>query len=88
MKTMSRGLIIGVGLLMTMLASCATQPSPTAIDPPGFFMGIIHGFLVIPAFFMSIFTDVRIYAFPNSVLGYDLGFFLAFLIQAGRTDEL
>jgi len=58
------------------IASCATQPSQEAYDAPGFFSGLLHGFLIIFSFIGSLFTDVRIYAFPNSGGWYDLGYVL------------
>jgi hypothetical protein len=58
------------------IASCASQPSPTAYDPPSFFMGIFHGFIILFSFIGSIFTDVRIYAFPNSGVMYDFGYLI------------
>jgi hypothetical protein len=58
------------------LASCATQPFPTAIDPPGFLMGIVHGFCIFFTLVGSFFMDVRIYEFPNSGGFYDLGYFI------------
>jgi len=61
---------------MLLLASCATQPPVTAVDPPGFFSGLLHGFLVLFSLIGSVFMDHRIYAFPNSGWWYDLGFFL------------
>ena len=67
------------------IASCATQPTPNAYDPPGFLMGIVHGFCILFSLIGSIFTDVRIYAFPNAGGWYDFGFFLgaAFLLGGG-----
>lgn len=61
------------------VASCATQPSVEAYDPPGFFSGLLHGFLIVFSFIGSLFTDIRIYAFPNSGGWYDFGY----LIGAG-----
>jgi len=58
------------------LASCASQPSPEAYDPPGFFSGLLHGFLILFSFIGSLFTDVRIYAFPNSGGWYDFGYLI------------
>ncbi len=69
-------LLVGAALAV---ASCAHQPAPEAYDPPGFFMGLIHGFIILFSFIGSLFTDVRIYAFPNSGGWYDLGY----LIGAG-----
>jgi hypothetical protein len=57
-------------------AGCAHQPQPVADNPPGFWMGFVHGLLIICSFIGSLFTDVRIYAFPNSGVWYDLGFVL------------
>lgn len=63
-------------ILVFAVAGCATQPEPTAWDPPGFFSGLLHGFIIVFSLIGSIFTDVRIYAFPNSGFWYDVGFFL------------
>lgn len=60
-----------------LLASCATQPSPAGYaDPPGFFSGLLHGFFILFSLVGSIFTDYRIYAFPNTGGWYDFGYFL------------
>jgi hypothetical protein len=56
------------------LVSCASQPSPSAFDPPGFLMGIVHGFCIFFSLIGSIFMDIRIYAFPNSGGFYDFGY--------------
>jgi hypothetical protein len=72
-------------ICMMGIAGCATQPTPSAYDPPGFLMGIVHGFCILFSLIGSIFTDVRIYAFPNAGGWYDFGFFLgaAFLLGGG-----
>ncbi len=70
---MKRILFICV-LLVLFLTSCAHQPDPSAYDPPGFFMGLIHGFCIIFSLIGSIFTDVRIYEFPTSGGWYDFGY--------------
>jgi hypothetical protein len=59
-----------------LLAACATQPTPTAFEPPGFLLGLVHGFIAPLAIFAEIFTNVRVYAFPNSGGWYDFGFML------------
>ena len=56
------------------IASCATQPRPEAFDPPGFFSGLLHGFLIVFSFIGSLFTNIRIYNFPNSGAWYDFGY--------------
>lgn len=65
----------GLAVLLV-LAGCATQPPVTAYDPPGFLSGLLHGFLIFFSLVASIFTEHRIYAFPNSGGWYDLGYFL------------
>ena len=68
------------------LSACATQPPLSASGPPGFFSGLLHGFTILFSLIGSIFTDYRIYAFPNSGGWYDLGYFLgaaAFLSGGG-----
>ena len=64
----------GLVFIAVVLGGCATQPEPSAYDPPGFFSALFHGFLSPFALIGSIFADVRIYAFPNSGGWYDLGF--------------
>ena len=66
-------LVIAMALI---LASCATQPRPEVYHPPGFFSGLLHGFLILFSFIGSLFTDIRIYNFPNSGGWYDFGFLI------------
>ncbi len=66
--------LVIIGVLS--IASCASQPNPTAYNPPGFFTGIFHGFIILFSFIGSIFTDIRIYAFPNSGVMYDFGYLI------------
>src|SRR5580765_7733346 len=47
-------------------AACATQPVPQAMNPPGFWMGVVHGLTAIFALVGELFTNYRVYAFPNS----------------------
>lgn len=68
--------LAGVFVAAIALASCATQPYPDAYDPPGFFSGLLHGFLIFFSLIGSIFTDARIYAFPNSGGWYDFGYLI------------
>jgi len=58
------------------LNGCAHQPPPEAFEPPGFWYGLLHGFLIVFSFIGSLFTDVRIYAFPNSGRWYDFGYLI------------
>ena len=75
------GILVTTAVLV--LASCATQPPVTGADPPGFFSGLLHGFLIFFTLIGSIFTDYRIYAFPNSGGWYDLGFVLGAATSLG-----
>ena len=65
------------------LQSCATQPPPASLNPPGFLWGLLHGFLIIFSFIASLFTDYRIYAFPNSGVWYDFGYLLGAMMCLG-----
>ena len=67
------------------LIGCATQPAPNAMEPPGFWMGVVHGFLIFFSMIGSFFSDVRIYAFPNSGTFYDLGYVLGAMMSLGGT---
>lgn len=73
-------IICGVAMLVQ---SCATQPPPAVLNPPGFFSGLLHGFLILFGFIGSLFTDYRIYAFPNSGGWYDFGFLLGAMTFLG-----
>lgn len=56
------------------LTGCATQPSRGV--PPGFAMGLVHGFMAPFSLAASLFRDVRVYAYPNTGFGYESGFVL------------
>ncbi len=70
-------------LIVLGLFGCATQPVPDAFDPPGFWTGMVHGFLIFFSMIGSYFSDIRIYAFPNSGGFYDLGYLLGAMISLG-----
>jgi len=79
----SKRAAVALGLIM-ILASCASQPDASNYSSaPGFFSGIWHGLVAPIAFFFAIFTDVRMYAFPNSGNWYDFGFLLGLSAWAG-----
>jgi hypothetical protein len=67
---------IALVLAAVLLPGCAHQPPPLPIDAPGFFSGLLQGFLILVSLVGSLFTDVRVYAFPNSGFWYDLGYFI------------
>ena len=75
-----------IGALVLLLAACATQPpASVAASAPGFWYGLLHGVISPVALIASIFSDVRIYAFPNTGLGYDAGFVLGVVCLMGAS---
>jgi hypothetical protein len=74
-------MVIGIALVV---ASCATQPGSRNDTPPGFLLGLLHGFLMPFSFIGSFVTDARIYAYPNSGGSYDFGYLIgAFYFLGG-----
>jgi hypothetical protein len=68
--------LLMLALLVVALSGCAHQPPSALPGVPGFFHGLLHGFLILASLVGSVFTDVRVYAFPNSGFTYDLGFLI------------
>jgi hypothetical protein len=84
MKRSARFLLFAAACTASLLlVSCATQPPPTAPHLPGFLHGLLHGFLIVFSFVGSLFTHVRIYAYPNSGGWYDFGFLLGAMMFLG-----
>jgi hypothetical protein len=76
-------------VLALVIAGCATQPKPMDAGLPGFFSGLLHGFLILFSFIGSLFMDVRIYNFPNSGVWYDFGYVIgASIFLCGLGSEL
>lgn len=74
--------------LALLVAGCATQSPAGEFEPPGFIMGLFHGFVILFSLIGSFFTDVRIYAYPNAGVWYDVGYFIgtmAFLSGGGAS---
>ena len=79
-----RGLaIILLFAVVLSLASCATQTVPNVHKPPGFLLGLLQGFISLFSLIGSLFFDTRIYGFPNSGSGYDVGFVLGAAVFYG-----
>src|SRR5262245_15093400 len=75
MRGIRRSVVTSIAVIT---AGCASQPLPTSFAP-GFLLGLVHGIMVPLSFIGSIFRDsIRIYAFPNTGVMYDLGFVLGF----------
>ena len=70
-------------LLLLALGACASQPAPPVPDVPGFFSGLWHGAIAPLAFVGGLFTDIRMYAFPNTGSWYDFGFLIGLSIVWG-----
>lgn len=70
--------IAGLLILVVLLTGCTfagTQPDET----PGFFMGIWHGIIAPFTLIVRWFTDIQMYAIPNTGFTYDLGFILGLI---------
>jgi hypothetical protein len=68
--------LICLFIVVALVSGCATQPTVLEPNPPGFWLGAWHGFTILFSLAGSVLLDVRIYAFPNAGLSYDIGFFL------------
>ena len=66
--------ILFAAVLVLGVLGCATQPPPSTHDLPGFFTGLLYGFIMPFSLIGSLFWKVRVYAFPNAGGWYDLGF--------------
>jgi hypothetical protein len=69
--------------LLLIFAGCATQPSSGGSDAPGFLVGLLHGVIAPFAALIGLFSDSRIYAFPNSGISYDIGFLIGLAFWGG-----
>jgi hypothetical protein len=84
MKTKFRLLYFLLFTAAVIFASgCATHSAGQVENPPGFFKGLLHGFIVLFSFIAGLFTDFKIYAFPNTGGWYDFGFLLGVMIFFG-----
>lgn len=69
--------------VILLIASCTGhRPSGSAGDP-GFWLGLWHGIIAPISFFISLFSDVRMYQWPNIGRWYDFGFLLGISIWGG-----
>jgi hypothetical protein len=70
--------VLGLGALL-LLTACATQPPEDMSSVPGFFSGLFHGLFSFFALIAGVFSDIKVYNYPNTGWWYDFGF----LIGAG-----
>lgn len=75
--------LAAVVILGVFSTSCATQGFAPVEEPAGFFWGLLHGFIILFSFIGSLFTDFKIYAFPNAGGWYDFGYLLGVMIFFG-----
>jgi hypothetical protein len=68
--------IISMVIISLCIMGCAHQPLSAISNGPGFWNGLLHGFIAPVSFIVSLFTDFRIYEFPNSGRWYDFGFMI------------
>lgn len=84
MKTKNRLILLVLFVVAVAIATgCATHSFNEVINPPGFLKGLLHGFIVLFSFIASLFTDYKIYAFPNAGGWYDFGFLLGVMFFFG-----
>ena len=76
-------MLSAICVVALLLQSCATQPPSGVFNAPGFLSGLLHGFLIVFSFVASLFTDYRIYAYPNSGGWYDFGYLLGAMAFLG-----
>ena len=68
--------IILFAIFSSILLGCATHSMLPSEDPPGFFSGLLHGFIILFSFIAGFFTDYQIYNLPNSGGWYDFGYII------------
>jgi hypothetical protein len=73
-------LLICVALLFV---SCAAHQPVGQAGEPGFWLGLWHGIASPITFIISLFSDIRIYAFPNAGRWYDFGFLIGLCVWSG-----
>lgn len=76
-------LFVAGAFLIFAIAGCATQTMEQVAEPPGFFKGLLHGFILMFSFIAGLFTDYTIYAFPNTGGWYNFGFLLGVMMFFG-----
>lgn len=73
-----------LGLTLLTLAACASQPYVETDHAPGFFRGLLHGFIAWFALIGHLFDHkIRIYAYPNLGGWYDFGFLVGASLWGG-----
>jgi hypothetical protein len=84
---MKRLALVSSFSLALLVAGCAHQPPAPGSDLPGFFLGLVQGYISLFSLIGGLFFDVRIYAFPNSGWWYDLGFVVGVMAFYGSGTQ-
>jgi hypothetical protein len=73
--------IIMLALVGLVLSGCtfAGDSSALTAGTPGFLMGIWHGIIAPYTLIVRFFLDIKMYAIPNTGIGYDVGFLLGII---------
>jgi hypothetical protein len=76
--------------VVCVLAACAPSANPLTDQalgdgsPAGFLLGVWHGFIVVIAFVVSLFSDsVGVYEVYNTGWSYNLGYLLGLMMALG-----
>lgn len=79
--------IAAAAVLALLVSGCASQIDAGVsqdAQAPGFWWGLLHGFIFPWAWIGSLFDpDIAVYAVPNSGGWYDFGFFLGITVLGG-----
>ncbi len=80
---MKRLLFILVIVIVAALffSGCATHSLGNfGENTPGFFKGLLHGFILLFSFVGSLFSDYEIYTYPNAGGWYNFGYLLGVIL--------
>lgn len=80
-----RATAVALLVALSTLAACAAGDERfTGEDPAGFWFGLWHGLIALPALIIGLFADgVQMYERNNTGGWYDLGFLIGIGIMAG-----
>ena len=81
MRVDKKTLLLILGILIVLVASCAANNTRYDEVPAGFWAGLWHGLIIVVAFIISLFTDsVSIYEVNNSGGWYNFGYVFGLMI--------
>ena len=81
MRVDKKTLLLILGILIVLVASCAANNTRYDEVPAGFWAGLWHGLIIVVAFIISLFTDsVSIYEVNNTGGWYNFGYVFGLMI--------